>query len=265
MGVGLPQSWTTALNLLQISAERGSSSARGQLVALAGAPTPDPAAASSNPWRALRRSIDTASWSRPAAHQLLCASPRIARYDQFISRPICDWIIARARGRIAPARVFNPLADGVLVEDVRSNGAFELRFDDMDVVIALLRFRIALSVGVHPGALESPQVLHYQSGQRFEQHFDFFDPDLPGHVKQLAEGGQRIVTCLVYLNSDFEGGETDFPVLRQRHKPAPGAALCFSNVDPSGTPDRRTLHAGLAPSEGEKWLFSQWIRERARP
>jgi len=26
-----------------------------------------------------------------------------------------------------------------------------------------------------------------------------------------------------------------------------------------------TLHAGLPPLSGEKWLLSQWLRDRARP
>jgi hypothetical protein len=27
-------------------------------------------------------------------------------------------------------------------------------------------------------------------------------------------------------------------------------------------PDVKTLHAGLAPTRGEKWLLSQWMRRR---
>ena len=27
-------------------------------------------------------------------------------------------------------------------------------------------------------------------------------------------------------------------------------------------PDYESLHAGLAPTRGEKWLFSQWIRSK---
>ena len=39
----------------------------------------------------------------------------------------------------------------------------------------------------------------------------------------------------------------------------------FFNVDAAGQPDRRTLHAGLPPSAGEKWLLSQWFRDRGAP
>lgn len=35
-------------------------------------------------------------------------------------------------------------------------------------------------------------------------------------------------------------------------------------MDNHGKPDKATRHAGLPPTEGEKWLFSQWIREFPR-
>jgi hypothetical protein len=67
---------------------------------------------------------------------------------------------------------------------------------------------------------------------------------------------------LIYLNDDFDGGETNFPLINRRFKGRKGDALFFRNVNDAGAPDIRTLHAGLAPTRGEKWLFSQWARRR---
>ena len=67
---------------------------------------------------------------------------------------------------------------------------------------------------------------------------------------------------MVYLSEDFEGGETDFPELGFRYRGEKGDALLFWNVTPDGLPDAKTLHAGLAPTRGEKWLLSQWMRRR---
>jgi hypothetical protein len=39
----------------------------------------------------------------------------------------------------------------------------------------------------------------------------------------------------------------------------------FWNVSPAGAVERALLHAGRAPTRGEKWLFSQWVRERPVP
>jgi prolyl 4-hydroxylase len=265
MGVGGTQNWVAALDLLEIGSQRGSVSARGQLAALAGVDGAGLARLGRKPdrWARLRAGIDPAEWSRAPTQEVLSRSPRIYAYTPFLSRPVCDWIVSRARGRVIPARVFDPERPGLRVEDARNNSAFELSLTDMDVVMAMARHRIAATIAVSPGALEPPQVLHYRPGQKFEPHYDFFDPDLEGHVPELARYGQRIVTCLVYLNDGFEGGETDFPLLGQRFKPPAGGALCFVNVQPSGAPDRRTLHAGLTPTQGEKWLLSQWIRDRS--
>jgi hypothetical protein len=68
------------------------------------------------------------------------------------------------------------------------------------------------------------------------------------------------VTFLLYLNDGFEGGETEFPLVGVRCKGNKGDALCFWNVLPNGSPDRQTIHAGLPPTQGEKWLLSQWVR-----
>jgi prolyl 4-hydroxylase len=37
----------------------------------------------------------------------------------------------------------------------------------------------------------------------------------------------------------------------------------WANTLPDGSIDRRTRHAGLPPTRGEKWLLSQWLRGRA--
>jgi hypothetical protein len=45
----------------------------------------------------------------------------------------------------------------------------------------------------------------------------------------------------------------------RRWKGRRGSALFFWNVEPDGTRDQDTLHAGLPVTRGEKWLLSQWI------
>jgi hypothetical protein len=71
-----------------------------------------------------------------------------------------------------------------------------------------------------------------------------------------------VLTFLLSLNDDYEGGETQFPILNKLYRGRKGNALFFWNVEPDGSPDKRLLHAGLPPTSGEKWLLSQWIRGR---
>jgi hypothetical protein len=145
----------------------------------------------------------------------------------------------------------------------RTNSAFAFALEDLDLVVLAARARIAATVGVPEAALEPIQVLHYAPGQSFDRHYDFLDPEVPAFAAEIDRAGQRMATFLVYLNDGFAGGETDFPLLGFQHKGAAGDALMFANLDTAGAPDRRTLHAGLPPASGEKWLLSQWIRDRA--
>ena len=55
------------------------------------------------------------------------------------------------------------------------------------------------------------------------------------------------------------------PALGWRFKGRTGDALFFWNVDLSGAVEPKLLHAGLPPTRGEKWLFSQWVREKQVP
>jgi len=260
MGVSAPADWRQALALLALAASRGSAGAQGQLRALAfhavqGNGEQD--------WAALAAAVDLAAWTRTRAKQILSVTPRVATIAGFLPRPICDWIVARAGDRISPAQVFDQQTGAAVQADARSNSAVEFNFADTDVVLALVRASIAHAIDVPLAGLEPTQVLHYEVGQAFAPHYDFMDTRVPGYALEAAKGGQRIATFLVYLNDAFEGGETDFPLIHVRAKAPPGGALYFANVDAGGAPDPRTLHAGLAPTSGEKWLLSQWVRNRS--
>jgi hypothetical protein len=134
---------------------------------------------------------------------------------------------------------------------------------ESDMVMLAVQTRIANTLEVPADGLESCAVLHYTVGQEFRTHHDFQNLQLYAHIVQQL--GQRVVTFLIYLNDDFEGGETHFPELDWRFKGRTGEAIFFWNVGADGAGDLKTLHAGLAPTRGEKWLLSQWVRDRNRP
>jgi prolyl 4-hydroxylase len=90
------------------------------------------------------------------------------------------------------------------------------------------------------------------------------DPSVAAFQNQLAIMGQRVATCLTYLNDDYDGGETDFPRIGWRFRGKTGDALLFANVTSGKQPDPLTLHAGLPVTRGRKYLLSQWIRDRVQ-
>jgi hypothetical protein len=247
--------WPRALEYLQQGAEAGFPMAQAQLRLLAGRGGAN--------WGGLRREIDIESWKAPPKPKVLSHDPRVSAFEGVTSPAVCDWIIARARDRLGPAMVYDR-AGGEAVGPTRSNSALELGLADLDLVVLALRERLAVAAGLPVMNLNAPQVLHYAVGQSFEPHVDFFDPAIPAQARNIASSGQRAATALVYLNEEgLEGGETDFPLLPLRYRGRRGDALVFFNLDAAGQPDRRTVHAGLPPTRGEKWLLSQWIRDGA--
>lgn len=257
-GAGLPQDWGAALGYLQASAEHGLEAARNELRFLASAEGDD--------WTKLRESIDLQTLLAPARMQLVHTRPRIAIVEKFLTPEFCDWLIGRARPVMTRAEMINQEGEHYIGIG-RSNSWSYFNLAEMDLAFVLLRMRIAALTGLAVNGFEKTQVLHYAPGQQFAAHHDFLVPGLPEQKKMIDEWGQRVVTFLVYLNDDFDGAETSFLKLNWRYRGNKGDAILFRNVNADGLPDPTTLHAGLAPIRGEKWLLSQWIRippQRAR-
>ena len=255
--------WTGALEYLQRSAELGHAPAQAQLRVLARPGKKAPAGPSA--WRRLRQSIDLDAWRASPPARALSADPAISAVEAFLAPDVCDWMIDRAREHVTRATVVAAGAHGTVQDQTRTNSLAELGLVYTDLVVLLVRDRLSALCGLPVNAMEVPQVLHYTVGQEFRLHEDYLLPDGPHKARELATHGQRAKTLLIYLNDGFEGGETDFPLLDLRFKGAKGEALMFTNVLADGSPDLRMRHAGLPPTAGEKWLFSQWVRDRNAP
>ncbi len=262
-GVCRAQCWSTALQFLRRSAEAGWKPAQEQLCLLAAnlgdgrivdAPGTD--------WRNLEGRVNLDAWLARPPKDSLCESPRIRKIDGFVTREVCGWLIRRAEGVLRRARTYEPDTGAPVVNAARTNSEADFNIVESDLVLILLRARIAAVTGLPPAVFELTKVLHYKPGEYFSPHHDFIDPATPGLAAEVAARGQRLVTFLIYLNDEYAGGETDFPSLGLRHRGAAGDALYFANVDERGQPEQKSLHAGLAPAAGEKWLVSQWIRNR---
>ncbi len=258
-GLGRKPDWATALDQLQRSAELGHAPAQEQLRMMAELSGP---AGATDDWAALRRNIDLGAWRAPAPAQTLSADPEIRVAPGLATPSVCAWLISRVRDRLQPVTAHDTTPFRPAGADDRGHSFATFTLADGDVVTLLLRERLAAAAGLDPANMEGAQVLHYAPGEQYAPHYDFLDPAVAGHAAWLSRWGQRVATCLVYLNGDFEGGETAFPALGTAFRGGVGDGLLFRNVDKSGAPDERTLHAGLPPTAGEKWLFSQWVRER---
>lgn len=241
-GVGRDQNWDDALGALAAAAALGHARSQQALP--------------------VARSMALEAWLSPPAmerHSEDADQPLVAEIPDFVPSQVCDWIIAQSKDFLRPAPVYNAAGAG-LADQARTNSGTGFSLLDMDVVIALVRARIAAAIPQAIETFETTNVLHYAVGQKFSPHFDFIDPATPDLAADVAAKGQRTGTFLIYLNDGYDGGETDFPVLQRKVKGRKGSALYFRNVDEAGNPDPRTWHAGTPPTKGEKWVLSQWMR-----
>ena len=266
-GITVPQSWRIALDFLQRAAELGDGIARTELALLArdfelAAEIGKGASTAPGTWERQRKNFDVREWLIVSKPRWTSPELRIGIAERFLSPPICHWLVESSRPLLKLARTDDPMTGMARYGSNRTNSSAEFEFADTGFILHLVRARISALTGPPTTAMEGSAVLHYAPGQQFFAHYDFLNTAEPGYARQVAEYGQRVLTFLIYLSEDFEGGETDFPKLDWRYKGRIGDALFFWNVLPNGQTDQRMLHAGLPPASGEKFLFSQWVRGR---
>jgi hypothetical protein len=260
LGAHVEHSWETALNLAGRAAALGSEAARGQLRVLARR-NADPARDAD--WHELARGVDIGAWLAPQQGATLHEAPLVRHYSGFLGDAACAWLIERARHRLRRAMIYSGTDAGDITHEMRTNSAAVMHLGSIDLVNVVVQHKIAAVCGVPVDNLEGPTVLHYAVGEEITDHTDFINPRTRNYAQEIAKRGERCYTFLVYLNDDYDGGETGFPLLNVRHKARRGDGLMFSNALPTGPPDPRSVHAGLPPTRGEKWLLSQFVRTRA--
>jgi prolyl 4-hydroxylase len=186
--------------------------------------------------------------------------PHIVHYENVLSSEECDAIIELAVPKMTPSRTHDQATAELVVRDFRSSsGCFFQRAETEFVQRLEQRLADLAQWPVENG--EGLQVLQYRQEGEYRPHFDFFPPEKPTSALSLKNGGQRVATLIVYLNTVEEGGETYFPKLDLKIKPVKGSALYFSYTNTENELDRMTLHGGASPAHGEKWIMTKWMRQ----
>lgn len=146
-----------------------------------------------------------------------------------------------------------------LAQSIRTSTSWFCHYKDVPVLIA--KAHHVLSIPLEH--MEEPQIVRYQSGQQFSWHYDEIPP------AQRPNGGQRLATLLVYLNTVPKGGGTVFRDLKDADgnqplcvQPEQGLAVLFFPAYSDGRPDDRTLHKGEKVLDTEKRIIQMWIHER---
>ncbi len=177
----------------------------------------------------------------------LSGSPRAILFPGAFTGQECDFLRETAEPTLAPSLV----ADGTGREirgSIRSSDDTSIFWMREDPATHALNRRLAALSGTTPEQAEPLLILRYRPGQEYGAHVDW-------------DGGEngRVMTALVYLNDDYEGGETLFVKTGLKVKGAKGDVLVFHSVTPDGAFDPMSEHAGLPVTDGVKYLASRWI------
>lgn len=188
--------------------------------------------------------------------------PKIIRYPEVATQGECGHIAFQAIRYLRPSGTIHPVTGEVVETPIRTSAHAPLWPINQDLVIHAINCRVAEITGIPWTHQEMMSVLFYAPGQEYKPHHDFLFLDKDGRNEQLEKSGQRACTFLIFLNDEYEGGETEFINLDLKVRGAQGEGFYFENMLPDGSGDERSLHTGLPVTSGNKWLVTKWIREK---
>ena len=186
--------------------------------------------------------------------RLLNSNPPMFVVDNFLTPFECQFLIHSATDCFGPAPVVGK-GSGEISPSRTSSTCYLAREDLPDY----LR-KVSLLTGKPVEHCELPQVGRYFPSEQYLQHFDAFDLSNEDGRRFAANGGQRTVTVLVYLNHVNQGGATLFPAINLQVQPRQGMAVVFFPATVDGLLDRMALHAAL-PAIETKYVSQVWIRQ----
>ncbi|CAL9176017.1 probable prolyl 4-hydroxylase 3 [Musa acuminata AAA Group] len=207
--------------------------------------------------------------------EVLSWEPRAFLYHNFLSKEECEYLIELAKPYMKKSTVVDSTTGRSTDSRVRTSSGMFLR-RGQDKIIRAIEKRIADFTFIPVEHGEGLQVLHYEVGQKYEPHYDYFVDEF-----NTRNGGQRLATLLMYLSDVEEGGETVFPSAKVFSsslpwytelsecgkkglsiKPKMGDALLFWSMRPDATLDPSSLHGGCPVIRGNKWSSTKWMHIR---
>ncbi|KAJ6965056.1 prolyl 4-hydroxylase 9 [Populus alba x Populus x berolinensis] len=206
--------------------------------------------------------------------QVLSWKPRALYFPNFATPEQCESIIKMAKSKLKPSTL--ALRKGETTESTKgtrtSSGTFIGGSEDQTGTLDFIERKIARATMIPQSHGEAFNILRYEIGQKYDSHYDAFNPDEYG-----PQPSQRVASFLLYLSSVEEGGETMFPFengsavssgfeykqcVGLKVKPRQGDGLLFYSLFPNGTIDRTSLHGSCPVIKGEKWVATKWIRDQ---
>lgn len=176
--------------------------------------------------------------------------------EDFLDAGACAMLVDRIDRDRQPSILLTDAPE----ENFRTSDSCNL--DRWDPEVEAIDQRICALMGLDERQGETLQGQRYAPGQHFRPHHDFFHVDQAYWPAQVAVGGQRTWTAMIFLNQPEAGGETSFSAAGLVVPPRPGMLLMWDNMDTNGAPNIYALHEGRAVEAGVKYIVTKWFRER---
>lgn len=164
-----------------------------------------------------------------------------------LTRRQCQ-VLCEASERIEPRRQENAYWDGrvsfldSMPEEERETRAL--------IQQARLIAQISIIQTVRPPYVlhsDTAQLVRWDPGQELKPHADNIEPD--GRPNGTPH---RAMSCVVYLNDNYGGGETFFPGLGFRIKPEPGLMLAFGSGETH-------VHGVTRVRDARRYMIATWF------
>ena len=108
--------------------------------------------------------------------------------------------------------------------------------------------------------IEDLQIQKYEENCFYKPHFDVDTSQIKLNNINLDQ--QRRFSIIIYLNEDYEGGETHFSNLNINIKPKSLRVLVFENcIRQTNFPNPLSLHEGKEVIKGTKLIINTWSYE----
>jgi prolyl 4-hydroxylase len=182
--------------------------------------------------------------------RVISSDPYIALFPGLFSPAECRYLMTLGNPWMAPGTILDSATGESVIDKMRDADAATIPMLAEDLVVQTINRCIAAATKTPPQYGEPLTVLRYAPGQQYRPHYDAVGAD-PRFRRQM--------TALIWLNEQFEGGETHFPLLKVTVRGGIGDMLVFRNLTDEGEADNRMKHAGLPVTQGVKWLASRWI------
>ena len=172
--------------------------------------------------------------------------------DDFLTTAECKVLIENIHTDMKPSGIDIPNPP----KDVRTSKT-NFSISETSAFGEHLEWRFCDLLGLDPRHAETMQGCHYEIGQEYKEHPDFFDP---ATSTCIGKYGQRSYTAMVYLNDVEEGGETVFPKCDISFKPKRGTAVVWNNLNLDGSVNHNSVHRANPVLKGTKTIITKWFR-----